>query len=68
MADHFNVRFLETSAKDSLNVEDAFTVMTREIKSKVATTQPKRNNNHEGSTKITKGSARKVGEKKGGCC
>ena len=67
LADHFNVRFLETSAKDSLNVEDAFTVMTREIKSKVATSQPKRNT-HEGSTKITKGGAKKLGEKKGGCC
>lgn len=35
LADHFNVRFLETSAKESLNVEDAFTLMTREIKAKV---------------------------------
>lgn len=32
LADHFNVRFLETSAKESLNVEEAFTLMTREIK------------------------------------
>ena len=37
LADHFNVRFLETSAKESLNVEDAFTNITREIKGKVAT-------------------------------
>ena len=29
LADHFNVRFLETSAKESLNVEDAFMTMTR---------------------------------------
>ena len=35
LADHFNIRFLETSAKSSFNVEDAFTLMTREIKSKV---------------------------------
>lgn len=68
LADNFNVRFLETSAKESLNVEDAFTNITREIKSKVATSQPKRAA-HEGSTKITKGSARKVGaQKKGSCC
>jgi len=40
LADHFNVRFLETSAKESLNVEDAFTLMTREIKAKVQTTKP----------------------------
>ena len=38
LADHFNIRFMETSAKSCLNVEDAFTLMTREIKSKV---QPK---------------------------
>ena len=68
LADHHNVRFLETSAKASMNVEDAFTLMTREIKSKVATSAPKRN--VEGATKISKGSARKVGGggKKGGCC
>ena len=36
LADHFNVKFLETSAKESLNVEDAFTNITREIESKVA--------------------------------
>jgi Ras-related protein Rab-1A len=40
LADHFNVRFLETSAKESLNVEDAFTLMTREIKAKVQTSKP----------------------------
>lgn len=35
LADHFNVKFLETSAKESLNVEDAFTNITREIGQKV---------------------------------
>lgn len=40
LADHFNVRFLETSAKESMNVEEGFTLMTREIKGKVATSQP----------------------------
>ena len=37
LADHFNIRFLETSAKNAFNVGEAFTLMTREIKSKVAT-------------------------------
>ena len=36
LADHYCVRFLETSAKDSKNVEQAFTLMTREIKNRVA--------------------------------
>ena len=37
LADHFNIRFLEASAKEALNVEEAFAVMTKEIKGKVAT-------------------------------
>jgi len=57
LADHFNVRFLETSAKNAQNVEDAFTLMTREISSKVAKDQPKRAM-HGATTKITKGQAR----------
>ena len=42
LADHYNVRFLETSAKDSKNVERAFVLMTREIKNRVAVSQPKK--------------------------
>ena len=62
LADHFNVRFLETSAKNAQNVEDAFTLMTREIKSKVATSAPKRPT-HDNSTKISKGNTRKLAQK-----
>ena len=54
LADHFNVRFLETSAKESLNVEDAFSTMTREIKSKVQVEKTKRPG-HEPSRKLTPG-------------
>lgn len=39
MAEHYGVRFLETSAKVSNNVEQAFTLMTREIKNRVAVVQ-----------------------------
>jgi GTPase SAR1 family protein len=35
LADHYCVRFLETSAKDSKNVDQSFTLMTREIKTRV---------------------------------
>ena len=35
LADHYNIRFVETSAKNSKNVESAFTMMTRETKSKI---------------------------------
>jgi len=41
LADHYNVRFLETSAKDSKNVDAAFTLMTREIKNRVVVSQTK---------------------------
>ena len=66
LADHFNVRFLETSAKESVNVEEAFTVMTREIKSKVATSAPKQRDT--AGTRIHKGGKKLPGQKKGGCC
>ena len=36
MANHYGVRFLETSAKECKNVDQAFQVMAREIKSNVA--------------------------------
>lgn len=68
LADHFNVKFLETSAKESLNVEEAFTTMTKEIKSKVSTNDKSKRNTHEGSTKITKNARRVENKKKGGCC
>ena len=36
MDDHYNIRFLETSARDSKNVEQAFIMMAREIKNRVS--------------------------------
>ena len=55
LADHYNVRFLETSAKDSKNVEQAFTLMTREIKTRVSVTEPKRNDTTPGPGPIKVG-------------
>ena len=34
LANHYQMPFLETSAKNSLNVDDAFVTMTKEIKEK----------------------------------
>ena len=42
MANHYCVRFLETSAKECKNVDQAFQLMTREIKNNVAQAQPRR--------------------------
>jgi Ras-related protein Rab-1A len=68
LAEHFNVRFLETSAKDSKNVEQAFTLMTREIKNRVAVSQPKKqtDNPQNGAAKLS--GAKTVPQKKKGCC
>ena len=50
MAEHYGVRFLETSAKVSNNVEMAFTLMTREIKNRVAVVQKKPTNVSSGNS------------------
>ena len=41
LADQYNIRFIESSAKDNSNVEEAFTLMTKEIKSRVVHTETK---------------------------
>ncbi len=42
LADQYMIRYVETSAKESKNVESAFTLMTREIKNRVAIAQPRK--------------------------
>ena len=68
LADHFNVKFLETSAKDSLNVEDAFLNITREIEGKVAKNPGQKTNSHQGGVKLNKNTTKITKDKKGGCC
>merc|ERR1711957_913509 len=59
LADHYCIRFLETSAKDSKNVEQAFTLMTREIKNRVAITkdESKPDKNPDRKTTLGQGTA-----------
>ena len=69
MANHYCVRFLETSAKECKNVDQAFQLMTREIKNNVAQAQPRRNTEetaNRGPTKLS--SSKSLTPKKGGCC
>ena len=70
MANHYSVRFLETSAKECKNVDQAFQMMTREIKSNVATTpQPRRAQEaaaRGGPTKLSAG--KQIKKKEKGCC
>ena len=69
MANHYGVRFLETSAKECKNVETAFTTMTREIKNNVAQTQPQRKvaNPQQSAHRLQSGKQIAPKEKKG-CC
>ena len=70
MADHYNIRFLETSAKESTNVEEAFTLMTKEIKSRVVHTDTKKpSTSGAGGSKLRSASAgtKKIDKKKDGC-
>ena len=64
-ADGLGIPFLETSAKNATNVEQAFMTMSQEIKKRLQSTQP------EGGKKpgidITR-PGEKVGKEKGGCC
>lgn len=68
MANHYGVRFLETSAKECRNVETAFTTMTREIKNNVAQTQPTRRNDPLKPATTLKSGKKVAPQKKSGCC
>lgn len=72
MAEHYGVRFLETSAKVSNNVEQAFTLMTREIKNRV---QPPKPSGGPGPSPVVKPTplvvkpgGPSITQKKKGCC
>ena len=67
LAEHYCIRFLETSAKDSRNVEQAFTLMTREIKNRVQVSKT-----DDGKKPAAAGTSLKQGQavqnQKKGCC
>jgi Ras-related protein Rab-1A len=71
LADSLGIKFLETSAKDAVNVEKAFTTLSNEIKSKVQSKPGNANRSTSGSsgsagaTTLTKDPPRKD---KSGCC
>lgn len=65
LAESLGIKFLETSAKDAVNVEKAFTTLSNEIKSKVQgrPTKGPQDKKSPGTT------LRKTEEKKkSGCC
>ena len=68
MANHYCVRFLETSAKECKNVDQAFQLMTREIKANVASAPSRRqaDDPQRGATKLT--GSKTLQPQKKGCC
>ncbi|XP_013637659.1 PREDICTED: ras-related protein RABD1 [Brassica oleracea var. oleracea] len=65
LADELGIPFLETSAKDSINVEQAFLTIAGEIKKKMGS-QPNANNTSGSGTVQMKGQP--ILENNGGCC
>lgn len=63
-ADEIGIPFLETSAKNSINVEQAFMKMASEIKSRMAT-QPSVNFNKSTTVQMQ---GQPLNQKSGGCC
>ncbi|CAI2380236.1 unnamed protein product [Moneuplotes crassus] len=66
LSDTYNIRFIESSAKDNSNVEEAFTLMTKEIKSRVVHTEAKKPAQTLGKKLNSK--SKTVKKKKDGCC
>lgn len=66
LADQYNIRFMETSAKESANVEEAFTLMTKEIKSRVVHTEARKPT--QTGKKLTAPKNKKLEKKAGGNC
>lgn len=66
LADQYNIRFMETSAKESANVEEAFTLMTKEIKSRVVHTEARKPS--QTGKKLSNPKTKKLEKKSGGSC
>ena len=65
LSDQYNIRFMETSAKESANVEEAFTLMTKEIKSRVVHTEARKPSQ---TGKKLNPKTKKLEKKTGGSC
>ena len=68
LADSLGIKFLETSAKDAVNVEKAFTTLSTEIKAKVQSRPGGGGKKPDGPGTIIKPRAHDPKEKKSGCC
>jgi Ras-related protein Rab-1A len=65
-ADQLNIPFLETSAKSSTNVEQAFLTMAKQIKDRMGSSTV---NNAPGKANVKLGQGQSVADQStGGCC
>merc|ERR1719356_979803 len=64
LADSLSIKFMETSAKNAHNVEQAFQAMASEIKGRVASQQAQGSN----KASTTLGAGSRVSSGGGGCC
>ncbi|KAI8338873.1 GTP-binding protein ypt1 [Chlamydoabsidia padenii] len=67
LADILKMPFLETSAKDSTNVEQAFLTMARQIKERIGATMQQQQQQSNSTVKIGQGTSVEPTQS-GGCC
>ena len=68
-ADQLGIKFIETSAKNSVNVDNAFFTMANEIKARVQTDNPTADKGPKGKDERKQlGGGKKVQNNNGGCC
>jgi len=69
LANSLGIKFLETSAKEAVNVEKAFVTLSGEIRSKVKPRGPAATGDAgKGGKTIVRGLDQKQDQKKAGCC
>jgi len=71
LSDQYGIKFLETSAKNSINVEEAFTELAREIKKRLIDTAEQNfqdEKNIKLNKKDSKGTNKPTGTSKSRCC
>lgn len=66
LADELGLRYLETSAKTNINVEEAFFALARDIKARLIDSAPAGGAGAGGASAVKVGGGAEAG--KGGCC